>query len=74
MDIDMYFLHQMAVEMEDDEEPNWDIAAAAAAVIFVGAEKACILRAEHRQQIRLYFCWPSCSKGGPYMYPTNRRP
>ncbi|KAJ7233613.1 hypothetical protein B0H12DRAFT_1076556 [Mycena haematopus] len=46
-------------EMEEDNlEEDWEMAAAGAAVIWLGAEEAHILRAERRQQSRLYLCRP----------------
>ena len=59
MDIDAYFLHQTAGEMdEDDDEIEREQAASAAAVIVLSAEEARILRAERRKQSRLYLCRP----------------
>ncbi|KAJ7127655.1 hypothetical protein C8R44DRAFT_778643 [Mycena epipterygia] len=54
MDIDAYFLPQMADEMEqDDEEVEWE-----RAIIVLGAEEARILWAQRRKETWLYLCRP----------------
>ncbi|KAJ7077239.1 hypothetical protein C8R44DRAFT_826258, partial [Mycena epipterygia] len=59
MDIDAYFLHQMADEMEqDNEEVEWEPAATAAAIIVLGAEEARILWVQRRKETRLYLYRP----------------
>jgi hypothetical protein len=59
MDTDTSFFLQTQTEMqEDNAEDDWEMAASAAAVIWLGAEEARILRAERRQQSQLYLCRP----------------
>jgi hypothetical protein len=59
MDINASFFLQTQSEMEEDnDEEDREMAASTAAIIWLGAEEARILRAEHRQQSRLYLCRP----------------
>jgi hypothetical protein len=43
---------------EDDYEADWEMAASAVTIMWLGAEEARIQRAERRQQSRLYLCRP----------------
>ncbi|KAF7368888.1 hypothetical protein MVEN_00214600 [Mycena venus] len=70
MDIDASFSHVMAAEMEEDEEEaEWELAATTAAMILTGAEQARVLRAERRQQSRLYLCRPQLLPNPRYDTP-----
>ena len=62
MDIDAsFFLHAQAEMEEDDYEADWEMAASAVTIMWLGAEEARIQRAERRQQSRLYLCRPEPS-------------
>jgi hypothetical protein len=57
MDTNTSFFFQTQTEMQEDNvENDWEMAASAVAAIWLGAEEARILRAERRQQSRLYLC------------------
>jgi hypothetical protein len=59
MDIDTSFFLQMQSEIEEDDcKADFEMAASTVAIIWLGVEEVHILYAEHRQQSRLYLCWP----------------
>jgi hypothetical protein len=54
-----FFFQKTVAQMgEDEEEEEWELAAMAAAIIWLGAEEVHIRHAEGRQQTRLYLCRP----------------